>query len=324
MSARFQYPFKSRYVTVDGVRLHYVDEGKGPVLWLMHGNTTWSYLYRKMIPLLVEAGYRCIAPDLMGFGLSDKPDDEAAYSLQRHVALMNGLIDHLDLHNLIVLGHDWGGPIALRYAIEHQHNVRGIVLLNTFVQRFPVNARERRIRDIITGPLPPVFPLLFKRPWSRFVIRRLDIFRKFVWMKWRRGNPSKTQGAGFRRPVDPRAMANYLDVHQDPRTRAGIVAFAAMIPDRQDHPNAEYIDQIRHALERWNIPVLVIWADGDMAWRPEEGARIAQIVPDGEFYLVQNAGHFLQEDAGEEVAQRMIRFLERKVQPRLRVGAVAG
>jgi len=324
MTARFEYPFSSRYVTVDGVRLHYLDEGKGPPVWLMHGNTTWSYLYRKIIPPLVRAGYRCFVPDLMGFGLSDKPEDESVYSLQRHVSQMTQLIAHLGLRDLTVVGQDWGGPITLRYAIEHKDNVRAIALLNTFVQRFPANERDRREHDIITRPLPPAFVLLFKgNAYSSFLVRRLDFFRKFVWMKWRTGNPSKRLGAGFRRPVDARAMKNYLMPHATPAERAGLAAFPKLIPDRADHPNATYIDQIRNELERWQIPVLVTWADGDMAWKPDEGARIAQIVPDGEFYLVRNAGHFLQEDAGEEVAARLIRFLDKRVKPAMRTAKYA-
>jgi haloalkane dehalogenase len=324
MTARFEYPFASRYITVDGVRLHYIDEGHGPPVWLMHGNTTWSYLYRKIIPPLVRAGYRCIAPDLMGFGLSDKPGSEGAYSLQRHVSLMTHLIEQLGLHGLTVVGQDWGGPITLRYAIEHKNNVRAIVLLNTFVQRFPVNKHERRRQDIITGPLPPGFALLFKGgAYSSFLVRRLDLFRKFVWRKWRTGNPSRLLGAGFRRPVDPRAMENYMMPHATAAERAGLAAFPKLIPDRAGHPNAAYIDQIRSELERWRIPVLVVWADGDMAWKPDEGARIAQSVPDGEFHLVRNAGHFLQEDAGEEVAARLIRFLDNRIKPAMKAGKYA-
>ena len=181
MTVRFEYPFQSRYATVDGVRLHYLDEGQGPPIWLMHGNTSWSYLYRKMIPLLVQAGYRCFVPDLMGFGLSDKPEDESAHSLQRHVAQMTQLIEQLELRGLTVIGQDWGGPIALRYAIEHRDNVRALVVLNTFIQRFPANTRERHALDIITRPLPPGFAFLFKGgAYSSFLVRRLDFFRKFV------------------------------------------------------------------------------------------------------------------------------------------------
>jgi haloalkane dehalogenase len=324
MTPRFEYPFTSRYATVDGVRLHYLDEGQGPPVWLMHGNTTWSYLYRKMIPLLMRAGYRCFVPDLMGFGLSDKPDDESAYSLPRHVSQMTQLIEQLGLRGLTVVGQDWGGPITLRYAIEHKDNIRALALLNTFVQRFPANARERRERDIITCPLPPGFTFLFKGgAYSSFLVKRLDFFRKFVWMKWQTGNPSKLLGAGFRRPVDPRAMENYLAPHHMPSERAGLAAFPKMIPNGAEHPNAAYVDQIRRELETWNVPVSVIWPDGDMAWKPDEGVRIAQMVPDGEFYLVRNAGHFLQEDAGDEVATRLIRFLDKRIKPRIESQAVA-
>jgi len=173
MSTRFEYPFQSRYATVDGIRLHYLDEGAGPVIWLMHGMPMWSYVWRKLIPPLVAAGYRCFVPDLMGFGLSDKPGDEKAHTLQRHVALITGLIGQLGLTNLVVAGQDWGGPIALRYAIENKRNVTALVIFNTFVERFPSSRREHLARDIITGPLPRVYTLLFKSgAFSSFVVRR--------------------------------------------------------------------------------------------------------------------------------------------------------
>lgn len=315
MSSRFEYPFTSRFATIDGIRLHYLDEGEGPVVWMMHGMPTWSYLYRKLIPPLVRAGYRCFVPDLMGFGLSGKSDDEHAHSVQRYVALMTGLIELLGLRDIVVMGQDWGGPISLRYAIEHRDNVRGLVILNTFVQRFPANRRERRQRDIITCPLPKVYNFLFKNgAFSSFVVKRLDVFRKFVWLGWKSGNPSKALGAGFRRPVDPRAMANYLEPHKAPEMRAALAAFAKLIPDRADHPNAAYIDAIRAELERWEVPALVVWPDGDMAWKPDEGKRIARMLQRGEFHLVRNAGHYLQEDAGEELAERVLQFM-RKMNP---------
>ena len=117
-------------------------------------------------------------------------------------------------------------------------------------------------------------------------------------------------GAGLRRQVDPRAMENYLMPHDSPGKRAGIAAFAKLIPNHSKHPNASYIDEIRQHLQTWDLPVLVISADGDMAWKPDEGERIAAIVPDGEFYLVKNAGHYLQEDAGQEVGQRILQFVD--------------
>lgn len=308
----FEYPFESKYATIDGVRLHYLDEGKGPVIWMMHGNPTWSYLYRKMIPVLVNAGFRCFVPDLMGYGLSEKPEAESAHTLQRHVRLMTGLVEQLGLKNITTVGQDWGGPITLRYAIEHKDNIRALVILNTIIERVPRNNEERREKGIITGPLPPGFVFLFKNGnFSSFLIRKLDLFRKFVWRNWKTGNSSRL-GAGVRRPVDPRVMEAYLMPHDTPEKRAGIAAFPKIIPHRDDHPNAAYVDEIRKELERWDVPVLVAWADGDLAWKIDEGQRIAQVMPNSEFYLVKNAGHYLQEDAGEEIAQQIIRFLKEK------------
>ncbi|MCH7577957.1 MAG: alpha/beta fold hydrolase [Chloroflexi bacterium] len=286
MPERFQYPFKENYHEVDGIRLHYVDEGSGPPILMVHGQPTWSYLYRKMIPPLVAAGYRCVAPDLMGFGLSDKPENESAYTLRRHVELVPGLIEKLDLQSVIAVGQDWGGPISLRYAIDHRDNVRALVILNTLVRTPP--------------SMPLIFKLIFRSGgFSSFLMRRLDLFRKMAF----RG------GLMFKRPVDTQAMEQYKMPHPTASTRAGIAAFPKMIPDNTNHPNAEYISEINRTLQEWDIPVLVMFSDKDIAFKVEEGQRIANMVPNGRFQVVRDAGHYLQEDAGEEIAERMVTFL---------------
>ncbi len=285
MAERFQYPFKENYHEVDGIRLHYVDEGSGPPIVMVHGQPTWSYLYRKMIPPLVAAGYRCVAPDLMGFGLSDKPTDESAYTLRRHVELITGLIERLELHGITTVGQNWGGPISLRYAIDHRDNVRALVILNTLVR---------------TISMPLIFNLIFRSGgFSSFLMRRLDLFRKMAF----RG------GLMFKRPVDTQAMEQYKLPHPNATARAGIAAFPKMIPLSPNHPNAEYISEIDRTLAKWDIPVLVMFSDKDIAFKVEEGQRIADMVPNGRFQVVRDAGHYLQEDAGEEIAARMITFL---------------
>ena len=315
MKTRFEFPFKENYLTIDGVRLHYVDEGSEreshPVIWLMHGMPMWSYVYRKIIPPLVNAGYRCIAPDLMGFGLSDKPPEESQHTLQRHVELMEKLMRKLELKNIVIVGQDWGGPISLRYAIQNQNNIAGIVLLNTFIQRFPKNQRERKREGIITGPLPKIYEILFKSgKFSSFLINRLDVCRSFVWLKWRTGNPSKALGAGFRRPVHPSAMEQYRAPNDRPGSRSAIAAFARAIPNHQRHENAAYIDEIHSTLQHWQIPATVIFPDGDMAWKPEEGELIARMLQNADFHLIKNAGHYIQEDASEEVSGKILDFLK--------------
>ena len=287
MPERYQYPFEDRYALIGGVRLHYVDEGSGPPIVLLHGQPTWSYLYRKMIPPLVAAGYRCIAPDLMGFGLSDKPEDESAYTLRRHVEMISGLIETLDLTGVTLVGQDWGGPIILRYGIEHKENVSSLVILNTLIN----------LRSI---PLP--FSLLFRsRGLSGFLIRRVDIFRKLAFK------------FEFRRPVEGRVLEQYRVPHPTAASRAGIAAFPKMIPSSLDHPNGKYIAEIEETLTRWNVPVLVAFSDKDRAFSSNEGRRIAALVPNGTFHLIKNAGHYLQEDAGEEISERIISFLRDQV-----------
>jgi len=277
--------FEEHYEVIDGIRLHYVDEGSGPPILLVHGQPTWSYLYRKMIRPLVAAGYRCIAPDLMGFGLSDKPTDESAYTLGRHVELVTGLVEKLQLASVTIVGQDWGGPVGLRYAIDHQDNVRSLVILNTLVK-------------ITLVPL--LFTFVFRNGgFSSFLVRRLDLFRKII---FRRGWP-------FRRPLEAGVMEQYKMPHPTAASRAGIAAFPKMIPGNDRHPNAAYISQIDSVLRNWDVPVLVMFSDGDIAFKPTEGQRIAEMVPDGRFQVVRNAGHYLQEDAGEEIAQRMVTFL---------------
>jgi len=277
--------FEEHYEVIDGIRLHYVDEGSGPPILLVHGQPTWSYLYRKMIRPLVAAGYRCIAPDLMGFGLSDKPTDESAYTLGRHVELVTGLVEKLQLAGVTIVGQDWGGPVGLRYAIDHQDNVRSLVILNTRVKITPV---------------PLLFTFVFRNGgFSSFLVRRLDLFRKII---FRRGWP-------FRRPLEAGVMEQYKMPHPTAASRAGIAAFPKMIPGNDRHPNAAYISQIDSVLRNWDVPVLVMFSDGDIAFKPTEGQRIAEMVPDGRFQVVRNAGHYLQEDAGEEIAQRMVTFL---------------
>ncbi len=283
MAERFQFPFEEHYVEVDGIRLHYVDEGTGPVIVMVHGNLTWSYTYRKVIPPLVAAGYRCIAPDLMGFGLSEKLPEESAYNLGRHVKLLTGLLDRLALCGITLVGQNWGGPIGLRYGIEHRNNVRALVILSTMVRPLPV---------------PLFFNLMFRSGGlSSFLIERLDLFRAMVLR------------AGFARHVDPKAMEQYKMPHPTAASRAGIAAFPKMIPTGPNHPNAAYISEIESTLATWDVPVLVMFSDKAMGFTVEEGQRIAKMVPNGRFQLVRNAGHFLTEDAGEEIAEQMIRFL---------------
>ncbi len=283
MTDRYQFPFKENYADIDGQQMHYVDEGEGPVILMVHGEPTWSYLYRKMIPPLVAAGYRCIVPDLIGFGLSDKPEDESYYSLPRHIAQVTELMDQLNVKDVTIVGQDWGGPISLGYGIENQDNIKSLVILNTLVA--PMK-------------LPGLFGLLFSHgAFSSFLIRRLDLMRKAAFL------------GGFHKKLDPRAKEQYLVPHPTYASRAGVAAFPKLVPPVPGHPNYDYLNRINDTLKSWNLPVLVMFSDKDIAFKVPDGERIAKMVPDGQFKVIHDAGHFLQEDAGEEIAQNMIEFL---------------
>ena len=285
MTERFEFPFKENYIEVDGIRLHYVDDGSGPPILMMHGQPTWSYLYRKMIPPLVAAGYRCVAPDLMDFGLSDKPAKESDYNLSRHEGLITGLVEKLGLEAVTIVGQDWGRPISLRYAIDHQSNIKALAILNTLVTIMP---------------MPLFFKIMFRSGgFSSFLSKRLDLFRKM----------SFGGKLLIKRPLDARAKEQYMMPHKDISTRSGIAAFPKMIPPNERHENAQYIKDIDDTLRLWDIPVLVMFSDKDMAFKVAEGQRIAAMVPNGRFHVIENAGHFLQEDAGEDIADRMVTFL---------------
>ena len=287
MTNRYQFPFKENYAVVDGVRLHYVDEGSGPPILMMHGEPTWSYLHRKMIPPLVAAGYRCIAPDLMGFGLSDKPSNESAYTYDRHVELITGLVNSLELRDITIIGQDWGGPIGLRFGIENRDRVKSLVVLNTLVA---------------PKKLPLFFAALFRNGgFSSFLTRRLDLLRKMAFM------------SGFHRPLDPEAKKQYMAVHPDAASRAGVAVFPEMVPDKPGHPEYEAIKKVGETLKTWDVPMLVMFSDKDFAFKPAEGRQIAAHAPNGRFKLIRNAGHFLQEDAGEEIATEVAEFLSAEV-----------
>ncbi len=287
MVADFKSPFKENYEAIDGVRIQYVDEGKGPVVLMFHGEPTWSYLYRKMIPVLVKAGYRCIAPDLMGFGLSDKPEAESAYTLRRHIDLMSGLVARLDLEDVTIIGQDWGGPIGLGFGMENKARVKSLIILNTLV-----------------GPmsLPLPFRLLFTHgAFSSFVIRRLDLMRKMAF------------SAGFHRKLPPEVKRMYRAPHPSARDRAGVAVFPKLVPPGPGHPNHDYVSSIGETLKSWNVPVLVMFSDKDIAFHIHDGEKIAAMVPNGRFRTIRDAGHFLQEDAGEEIAEHAAKFLDEDV-----------
>jgi haloalkane dehalogenase len=271
------WPYAPRYAEQDGLRMHYVDEGAGDPILLLHGEPTWGFLYRRMIPALAGVG-RVVAPDLFGFGRSDKPVDQAAYSYDAHARSIERLALELDLRELTVVVHDWGGPIGLRFAVTHPDRVARLVILNTGV-----------------GVGAP------SEPWLRFRALVREVGTDFT--------ASRLVQVACVSPLED-AVRGYDAPFPVGEAKAGALAFPELVPTERDHPSAAAMLEVRAALGRWEKPALVLFSDSDRVFSPAHADRMAAHIPGAvPAEIVAGAGHFLQEDKGEEIAERIARFV---------------
>ena len=275
------YPFPPHWLDHDGLRMHYVDEGAGDPVLLLHGEPTWSYLWRKIVPAVTAAGRRAIAPDLLGFGRSDKPADPGWYSYDRHVESIARLVSELDLRNLVLVVHDWGGPIGLRLAVEHPERVDRLVILDTgVVGGARMSDAWLRFRDAV-----------------RHVGGALDIGRLVA--------------AGTAHGLADDVRAAYDAPFPTPESKAGALAFPELVPTEDDHPSTAAMIRVRDALRSWEKPALVVWGADDAVLPPRVGERFLELLPGApRLELVENASHFLQEAAPEAVAAHVAGFLQ--------------
>jgi haloalkane dehalogenase len=280
------FPFEPRYVELDGLRMHHLDEGErdSPPILLLHGEPTWSFLYRKMTPPLVAAGYRCVAPDYFGFGRSDKPTDRSFYTYEMHVGSITELVRTLDLSNITLVMQDWGGPIGLRFAVEHPERVSRLVTLNTGIvapsDRWPTQAFLR---------------------WREFAERTgLDLPVGFVLQ-----SATATE-------LPPDVVAAYEAPFDAPEAKTGAAMFPLLVPLTMEDPGAKEMVATREALAGWTGPAFVCFGDSDPIFPPKAAEAMARLLPTaGEPDIVPGAAHFLQEDRGEDVAARVLAFLAR-------------
>ena len=273
------WPYRPHYAMQDELRMHYVDEGEGDPVLLLHGEPTWGFLYRRSIAALAVVG-RVVAPDLFGFGRSDKPVARDWYSYDRHSASIARLVDELRLSRLTLVVHDWGGPIGMRLAVEHPELVDRLVILNT---------------GSGAGRAPSA-------EWLRF--------RELV----RRVGTDLTASRLIRASCVAELDATVCQAYDAPfpveESKAGALAFPELVPTELDHPSAAAMLRVHEALGRWTKPALVLFSDSDRVFSPAHAERLADHIPGaGPAEIVEGAGHFLQEDKGEEVAERIVRFL---------------
>jgi haloalkane dehalogenase len=273
------YGLAPRYVEQGGLRMHYVEEGEGDPVLLLHGEPTWAFLYRKMIPPLAEVA-RVVAPDYFGFGRSDKPTRIEDYSYDFHYRSIERLADELDLRRTTVVVQDWGGPIGLRLAVERPDRVERLVILNTGVGAGRAPSDE----------------------WLRF--------RAFV----RRVGTEILPGQLIRitcvNELADEVVEGYNAPFPVPESKAGVLAFPELVPTELEHPSAPRMLEVQEALSRWERPALVLFSDSDPIFTPRAAERMASRIPGAApAEIVEGAGHFLQEEKGEEIAERIVRFL---------------
>ena len=287
------WPFEPRWLTTsDGVRIHYVDEGPRdaqPVV-MLHGQPTWSYLYRHFIRGVVEAGFRAVAHDQMGFGRSDKPAEPEAYTVQRHATHFTELMDRLELEGVTPVLQDWGGPIGLAWAVEHPERVRRLVVLNTWPgsHTFP---------DYPTAPA--FFRLLRSGLGNALLVRRLQVFTKVFLFR------------GGTRKLDEQARAAYLAPHATREARAGVGRYPQLIPWDAGSPTLPLGRRNEEGLERLrDKPVLICWPTKDRAFRAKTLAWWQERFPAGEVHRFE-AAHYIQEDAHEQVVPVLVDWLRR-------------
>ncbi|HEX8905308.1 MAG TPA: haloalkane dehalogenase [Longimicrobiaceae bacterium] len=279
------YPFAPHYAMVDALRMHYVDEGPrgAPPVLMLHGEPSWSYLYRKMIPPIAAAGFRAVAPDLVGFGRSDKPAEVGAYSYARHVAWMRGFVEAVGLDDITLVCQDWGSLIGLRVVAEMPDRFARIVVAN--------------------GALPTGdgrVPLMFR-----------------AWQAWARWTPWLPVGrivqAGSHTKLPREVRAAYDAPFPSERYKAGARAFPPLVPTRPSDPARPANLRAWEVLERWEKPFLTAYGQHERITRRAE-KPFQRRVPGAAgqpHATIPGAGHFLQEDAGEVLARVVIDFIQR-------------
>ncbi len=275
------YQFAPHYVELDGLRLHYVDEGpaEGAPIVCFHGEPTWAFLYRKMLTPLVAAGNRVICPDYAGFGRSDKPTDRCWYTYDRHVELVAGALGRLNLRGATVVVQDWGGPIGLRWAVEHPDRVERLVILNT---------------GIFTGRVSKGF-----LAWRAFAERNPDLPIGMV-----------IQGA-TKSDLQAAVIAGYEAPFPTAESKAGAAQFPLLVPTDDAAPGAAQMRAVADALSRWEKPALVAFSDSDPVFpHPTSGQVFCDQIPGARPQVtIAGAAHFLQEDRGEQIAREILTFL---------------
>jgi len=287
--ARFEklpdFPFEPHYIEINGARVHYVDEGAGEPILCLHGEPTWAYLYRKMIPILA-ARHRVIAMDFIGFGRSDKFSDSEDYTFQMHSDTLAGFIQQLDLRGVTAVVQDWGGLIGLPVATQMPDRFSRLVIMNTGLATGDVPATEGFMKWRAYASSIPDLP-------CGTVVRRSAVNRE---------------------SITDEIVAAYDAPFPDATYKAGAQKFPLLVPIDPNQAGAREMREARDALSRWTKPALVMFSDGDPVTRGGDRffRKLIPSAKDEPEIVIEGAGHFLQEEKGEDIARHIVSFIERR------------
>jgi len=300
------YPFEPNYVDVQGYRIHYVDEGpkEGEVVLLMHGQPSWSYLYRHMIPLLANAGYRVIAPDNVGFGKSDKPVDWSSHSYQMHVDVMSDFIDEVDIKGATLFAQDWGGLIGLRVVEQRPDRFARIMMSNTTLPAV----------GGIKGWLG--YPLFKAAVWKEGDVQELNLednsFSFTKWVAYAKTTDNFNFASLFQRAttrnLSDAELAGYSAPFPNDKTMAGVRMFPSLVPS-QLRQNQTVMDEF---YAEWDKPLITAFGEKDSLMAGQD-KKWQETVPGAQgqaHTLVADGAHFIQEDKPEELVEILLEFIK--------------
>jgi pimeloyl-ACP methyl ester carboxylesterase len=286
---RQHFPFASRFITVNGHRMHYVDEGEGDPVLLLHGNPTWSFLYRKFIPPIKVAGYRVIVPDHIGFGLSERPPREHDFSLENHIANLAEFVRRLALKRLTVVCQDWGGPMGLACAILDPGSFKALVVMNTWAWPEP-SSFHSAVFPWRMMHAPVIAPYLFQR---RNILVERGLYLSVV----------------HRERFMAEALPAYRYVMPDYDSRLLTRVFPRLIPLHHAARSATTMHWLEQSLAKTDLPALIVWGKEEIVFPEGCAQRFKKLLPHAKGPFWVTGSHFLQEDSPQEICDHILNFL---------------